>query len=349
MTMLARVAWLFVAILLVAPQVRAEEAENSKRAAAKELGQEAIQDFEDGDYEEALDKFQRAYTSVKAPSLGRWTALTLIKLGRLVEAAQRYLDVTRLPVNVGDSELQLEAKRASAKERTELLARIPRLRVRVGGIAPDDVEVKVNGTSWSEARLGEEQLVNPGDYEAVGKSSEETVAKTTTLVEGDTKELILQFHPVAGASGAPRAASRKKAAVPEAAADESAPTEPMQDEGSGAWSGAALRSKAMWAALGVGVVGLGVGAATGVMLMPRKRDLENGDCLGGACGPIEHDKVDEYNRLRTISSAGFIVGGVFSAVGVGLLLAGGGDHESKAQSGVHPWLGLGAAGVAGSF
>ncbi|MBN1609591.1 MAG: hypothetical protein JW940_23365 [Polyangiaceae bacterium] len=351
-TILATVARLFVAMLLLAPAVHAQQPTDARRAAARELGQEAIRDYEDGEYEEALEKFERAYAAVKAPSLGRWTALTMVKLGRLVKAAQRYLDVTRLPVDVGDSELQLEAKRASAQERAELLARIPRLRVRVEGARLSDVTVRVNGTLWSEARLGEDQLVDPGDYEAVGKTPEQTVARTATVVEGDVKQLVLRFHSMARAGPAPkplRAAPARRAHPPQEQTTPPARTGPAEDEGGRGWSGDALRRTAMWTAFGVGAVGVGVGIATGAMLLPKKRDLEKGDCLDGACGPTEHDRVDSYNRLRMISGTGFIVGGVASGVGVGLLLAGGGDDESTTDTSLRPWLGVGALGVAGRF
>jgi hypothetical protein len=345
-------AWWFVAILLIAPAAHAERADDAKRALARELGQQAIRDYDEGNYDEALEKFERAYAAVKAPSLGRWTALALTRLGRLVEAAERYLDVTRLPVNVGDSELQLEAKRAAARERAELLAHIPRLRVRVEGVMPSAVTVRVNGTLWSEARLGEDQLVDPGDYEAVGKTSEETVAKTATVAEDDRKELVLRFHPVAQAVPAPkrvRAAPARRATPPQERTEPPPPAPPAEDERGGGWNGDALRSKAMWAAFGVGAVGVGVGIVTGALLLSKKRELEKGDCLDWACGPTEHDGVDSYNRLRLISGAGFIVGGVASGLGVGLLLAGGGDDESEADTKVHPWLGVGTAGVSGRF
>jgi sulfatase modifying factor 1 len=74
---------------------------------------------------------------VKAPSLGLWTARAMIQMGQLVEASERLLEVTRLPVSSGDTALQAAAKETAAKERRELEPRIPRLRIRIEGAEHD--------------------------------------------------------------------------------------------------------------------------------------------------------------------------------------------------------------------
>jgi hypothetical protein len=61
----------------------------------------------------------------------------------------------------------------------------------------------------------------------------------------------------------------------------------------------------------------------------------------------KHDEVDDYNSLRPISTAGFVVGGVGVAGGLTLLLTAPKRPETEAH--VSPWLGLGSAGVSGRF
>jgi hypothetical protein len=124
------------ALLGTAPAV-AEEIDEASRSAARQVGYEGLQAYRAGRYAEALEKLGRAYAVVKAPSLGLWTARAMIQMGQLVEASERSLEVTRLPVSSGDTALQAAAKETAAKERRELEARIPRLRIQIEGAEPD--------------------------------------------------------------------------------------------------------------------------------------------------------------------------------------------------------------------
>jgi hypothetical protein len=91
-----------------------------------------------------------------------------------------------------------------------------------------------------------------------------------------------------------------------------------------------------------------VGGVTGAMVLSKQKELESSDeCVNEACGPAEHDKVDDYNALRPISTAGFVVGGVGVAAGLTLLLTAPKSPETEAH--VSPWVGIGSAGVRGRF
>jgi hypothetical protein len=66
----------------------------------------------------------------------------------------------------------------------------------------------------------------------------------------------------------------------------------------------------------------GVGAVvTGVMALRQSNELEP-KCPDGECGEAFHKDVDRMNRLATISTILYPVGGVLSAVGVVLLVVG---------------------------
>src|SRR6187402_1280765 len=71
--------------------------DSATRGAARQLGYEGIQDYQREDYRAATDKLERAYKMLKAPSLALWSARALEKSGKFVEAAERYLEATRLP------------------------------------------------------------------------------------------------------------------------------------------------------------------------------------------------------------------------------------------------------------
>jgi Tfp pilus assembly protein PilF len=72
------------------------EVDDATRASARQLGYAGVEEFQGGQYESARAKLEKAYRVLKAPSLGLWSARALEKLGKLVEASERYLEVTRL-------------------------------------------------------------------------------------------------------------------------------------------------------------------------------------------------------------------------------------------------------------
>src|SRR5690606_14260666 len=90
------------------------EADSTTRAAARKLGTSGVEAYQAGDYQGASEKLERAYATLKVPTLGLWSARALIKLNRWVEAAERLLAVTRLDAS-GDVQVQ-QAARAEAEQ-----------------------------------------------------------------------------------------------------------------------------------------------------------------------------------------------------------------------------------------
>jgi hypothetical protein len=113
---------------------------------------------------------------------------------------------------------------------------------------------------------------------------------------------------------------------------------------------------ASYAALGVGVVGLGVGTVFGLQSMSKRSEADDLCPEPNRCPVSQRDKVegldDDGRKAQTLATIGFIAGGVGVAAGVTLFLLSGKKHDQTAlQRGptVHPWLGLGSAGVTGTF
>src|SRR5688572_33485949 len=94
--------------LLVSRPTLAQEVDDAARAAARKLGYAGIEAYQASDYKGALEKLDRAYQVLRAPSLGLWSARALLANGKLVEASERYLEVTRLGVT-GEKSVQEQA------------------------------------------------------------------------------------------------------------------------------------------------------------------------------------------------------------------------------------------------
>ena len=320
--------------LMMLPLTASAQSTDSTRAAARELGTEGVDDFQAGNFASASDKLDRAFKVVRAPSLGLWSARALVKTGNWVEAAERYLEVTRLDPQTGDVVLQKQAQAEAAKEREELLARLPGLRLDVKN-ASSAVELQIDGTPLPSVLIGARVPLNPGPHVLEVVDGGRRITRTVEAVEGQVLGVVIDFDTAQSTTPPTPESGPPSAREPSSASD----TAPQP---------AATRkiSTGTWIALGVGVAGLAVGATTGVMAMSRKDDLGS-SCDDTRCDPSARDDVDSYNALRTVSTIGFVAGGLgVATAGVLFFTA---PREPVAARGVVPWVGLGAAGVRGRF
>ena len=79
------------------------------------------------------------------PSLGLWSARALAKLGKLVEASDRYAEVSGLPVGSGDANVQKQAQADAQVELQATQLRIPSVVIRLVGAAAGSVAVSIDG------------------------------------------------------------------------------------------------------------------------------------------------------------------------------------------------------------
>ena len=295
------VASLMLGASLAAPVAHAQSEESVARAAARKLGYAGVESFQAGQFAEASEKLEKAYVVLRVPSLGLWSARALVKVGKLVEAADRYIEVTRANNLGGDVAVQ---KKAQADAQTELEATqalVPSVIVRISGAEPNTVKLTLDGVPMSSALVGESTPVNPGHHVLVGERGEQRVTRDVTVQEREKKGVELAFDAVSGSAAAPeRAASGVSS--PEA-------------------SHSNTRRLLAYTALGVGGAGLIVGGITAALAASKKSSLDHdGQCANDNCPASLGSGVDSYNGMRSISTVGFIVGGAFAATGVVLLL-----------------------------
>jgi hypothetical protein len=117
---------------------------------------------------------------------------------------------------------------------------------------------------------------------------------------------------------------------------------------------------ASYAAIGVGVVGIGAGTLFGIQSKNKSDEADN--LCGGdrsSChlteGSADANQVvtlnDDAGSAHTFSVVGFVVGGVGLAAGVTMFIlsSGGSKSESKTTASVTPWVGYRSLGVSGRF
>jgi tetratricopeptide (TPR) repeat protein len=161
----------------------------AERSLAREQFQDGVAAARDGDWNRALEAFQRSYELLPRPLTLLNLAGAYTQMGRLVEAAEAYRmflheeDVT--PRQQRDAEEQLAA----------LEPRIPHVRLRILGIETGDV-VLLDEYQLSSAALDEAYPVDPGEHSAtVERSGHSPRVVPFTASEGVQQDVLIDVRP----------------------------------------------------------------------------------------------------------------------------------------------------------
>jgi len=331
------------------------QSEESALQAARTLGNEGIELYEKGDYAGAEDRLERAFRVIQAPTLGLWLARSRAQNGKLVEASELYLQVSRMQVAADAPDVLREAVKDAAQERRSLDARIPTLTISLQeGESQQGIVILMDGNQLRAALLDVPIPVNPGKHEFEVRRADRIARGEVQLAEGEHKAVELVFKHRGEASSAPpptpapteSPTTSTPAAPPTntAASLEPSPVPPQPDRtrpGKG-------QRIAGFVVLGVGGAGLATGGVLGVSAMRQRENLDNsGWCVQESCSVLLQRDVDDYNNTRIGSTIGFVAGGVGVAAGVTLLLTA--PKQESARSRLEPWMGPTAAGIRGRF
>lgn len=297
------------------PSVAAPD-DPSTRIAARELGKEAIALYRHGRYADALDRITRAHALVKLTTTGLWRARCLQKLGRFVEAAEQLREVTQTDLGPDPLPVHVKAKQTAQQQHAALVARIPKLTVRIEGEVPEDTTVYVDGKALPVDRIGQPVPLDPGTHDIAVKGGGLSADKRVALSEGQVLTLPLRLEERDTARG---------------------PT------GAGVDSGFSPAGIVGFVAIGVGAAGLAVGSIFGAMALGTRDDLDD-NCPQTACLPAFHGDVDAFDTQRTVSTVSFAIGGVLAGAGLILVITDVATTSTGEQA-----LFIGPHGLSGRF
>lgn len=313
------------------------------RATARALGQAGQKALDAKDYKSAEDDFRRADSLVHAPTLLLGLARSLAGEGKFVEAQEAYRRIVREGVAPGAPEVFSRAVDEAKQEVDGVSARIGGMTIRVQGADGKPVagvKVTIDDAPISAASLGVRRLVDPGNHLVKASADGYKAAQVqVTVAPGGSSDAPLTLQ--VDASAPPTPASNPVAPTPEPSNGSNQPapaTEPSS--GPSIWP---------WVALGVGGAGLVVGGITGGLAVSDHSSLTS--TCKPACGPSQQSDLSSYHTMATVSTVGFIVGGVGAAVGVTLLLLQPSAAPAAPTTGLHvePAIGLGSIGATGTF
>jgi hypothetical protein len=299
------------------------------RATARTLAQEGQQALESKNYAIAVDKFSRADSLVHAPTLLLGLARAEVGLGRLVEAQESYNRIIRDGVAPSSPHSWTKALEDATKEVGALPQRLPWVTITVLG--PTNPEVIIDSTPVPIASLGVKRPVNPGNHTIkVSAEGYMPTEKAITLSEGQSLTVNLELEQAATADTSQ--AAKKSTGTFDTRTSSSSPE---------------TRRILAFGALGLGGAGLIVGGVTGALAMSKKNKL-NTACPNGECPPSQASALDSYHTYGNISTVSFIVGAVGAAGGAILLLTQPKETSSNSAR-VSAFVGVGSAGVKGTF
>lgn len=310
-------------------------------AQARELGQQAQATYEAGNFAESEKLWaaaERLYPA--APTLTLGLARAQAKLGKLVLAQEAYNKILREHGQAkGLSPAFKDALEAARAEVGAVSAKIANVVISVEG--PANPQVTLDGQPVSSAGLGLKRPIDPGSHtvraEAPGYEPAETAFEVAPSGSAEAK-LKLEKRPDAPA---PEAA-------PGGGAHAYGPEASTPSRGSN-------KTLAI-IAFGVGGAGLVFGGVTGAIALGQHGDLSS-KCPDGRCASELGGDVDAYQTMGTLSTIGFVVGGVGVAAGAVLWFTAPKEAAHAATSTKaaettllwQPYVGVGGGGVTGRF
>jgi hypothetical protein len=316
---------LSVSLLWAASALADPSAED--RATARSLAGEGYQALQTKDYSTAVDRFSRADALVHAPTLMIDWARSLVGLGKLVEAQERYEQIIREGVDAKAPKSWLRALTDATAEVAEIKPRLAWVTITVNGSG--DARVTIDGTAVPPAAIGVRRAVNPGQrmlrVTAPGFLPQEKSLDLADGAEGSA-DFNLQPDPDAASKAEPSPV-RATPAEPEA-----------HDHTLG------------FVAFGVGAAGLITGSVTGVLGLGKRSELSKACNPSGECRSNERSDLNSYHTLGMVSGIGFGVGLAGIGAGVALWLIDSDPDPAPAQGLViRPYVGLASVGALGSF
>ncbi len=329
---------------------------DDQKAAARMLGTDGVRAAMAGDCRTAVDKLSRAEALVHAPTTALPLAKCQIQLGKLVagtEILNRMLNEV-LPANA--PEPWIDAKKQVQPLLDANAPKIGKLRVHVDrpAGATGDVAFTVDGSPVPSVLLDNDRPTDPGAHHVTATAAGFTTAEAdVSLTEGQSRTVSLRIDPLP--PGAAPAVGQAPATSPPATSPPvtSAPAAAVSSMTAVDTSEPSPNRTPAYVVLGIGGAGLLVGTVFGIVALGNKSSLD-ADCPAGknACPASKASDVSSLNSsLNTnalLSTIGLAVGVVGVGVG-GYLLLSASSSGPKTGVTVRPWLGLGSAGLNGSF
>ena len=327
--LVVRASFLAATLCVSAPAL-AEDIDEGTKKVARDLANEGQKEGAEGHWDKAEELYSRASTLYpKAPTLVLYLARAQAKQGKWAAAVANF---ERIDGEWGNDEKTLsqafrDSLELARKEVIEARTHLAFVTIFVDGsktptVLLDNVKVPV-------AALSAKRSIDAGTHTiAVTADGMKPAEVTFTARERDVVEKRIALEPEATAPPGPLATNVGVKGNADAASD-------------------GPSRAPMYIAFGLGGAGLVLGGITGGIALGKHSTLAD-KCPTGTCTDQYRSDVNSYKTMGTLSTVGFIVGGVGVAAGIVLLVISPKKEAPKAAS-VSPFLGPGSFGASGQF
>jgi hypothetical protein len=331
--MTARATRFFFASLVIlgAPALaRADDAQDI--AAARTFGTEGVILADAGKCAEAIPKLERAEKLHHAPTTAERLGECLVDTGKVLAGTELLKKLLREPLPNKAPPPFVAAVSRAQKVLDRAMPRIATMHIAVVAPAGTKASVTLDGEPVSDALVDADFPADPGTH-AVKATAPGFVTATASVKLGDGEKARVELKLVADPNA--------KVVV----APPPPPTNPVTKEEPPQTDGMSPLRITSFALVGVGVIGVGVGAVTGIIAAGRKSDLD-ASCPNKTCvqGSTAEDDLSGAKTLGNVSTISFIAGGVLLAAGGALFFL-----SAPSRTGITPAIGPGYAGLRGSF
>lgn len=263
------------------------------KTAARAQADRGYELFEAGNFVEAAQAFRLAEGLFHAPTLVFAIARAESKAGHLLEARALFKQVIAEKLSPTSPPEFHGAQESSRGEVAAIAPRIPHVVITVNGAAGRTFVVHLDAVVIAREALEQPIELNPGQHQIMVLPDEGAEQKrAVTVAEGAREEVVIDLPLAPGKTverSPPLSLHRRDLFTP------------------------ALIS------LGVGAAGLGIGAALGGITLAKTSEIRS-HCAGDVCPTAQQSAADSARTTATASTVAFVVGSVFAATGVTLLV-----------------------------
>jgi len=290
-----RAAFAFQVVVSIVALAGGVSAQNKD---ADRLFDEATKAFKDGNYSEACPKFEQSNKLDPGVGVQLWLANCYEKAGKIASAYRQYLAAEQLAIQVKDKD---QRDKVAHKHATDLEPRLAKLTIALPPSTVAGLVVKRDGEVVKNA--GEAEAIDPGSHliEATAPGYKPWQSKVDV---GDGSNTSITV------------------AIEKEASDQGETKSPIEASSPSFWTPMRIAGAIV---AGAGVVGLGVGAAFGVMAKGNLDDSNAGNHCDAAdtCDSIGLQLRSDAQGNALASTISFVAGGVLAAGGITLMIIGG--------------------------
>lgn len=283
------------------------------------LAQEGQTAYEGGQWEEAFVKFRAADAIVPAPPFRLYMARARKNQERLLEAREIYNSVVSMDIGPDAAPTWSQAQSDAKAELTQLAAAIPTIVIQVQNAPKGALQTTLDRKPVAPSESVE---VDPGSHTVVAVVEGKQASTTFTVSAGQkSQSVVVSFDEAAPPPTTP------------------ATTSPLPALG---WTFVAVGAASL-------VAGIGTGAAALAMDQDVYADLNACQAAGTSSCDEQLKEEEKLLAIADASTATLVIGGLFAATGVTLLIVGATSSSPTQESKTGLWLtvrpwGLGLVG-----